>query len=114
MKATASDLLSQLPGPISEQWPHGERYARAFAHGSMSVEFYAPFGSDPQTPHTQDELYFIHAGSGEILIAGERHTFAIGDVFFVAAGIEHRFENFSPDFSTWVVFWGPQGGEVET
>jgi len=114
MKATASDLLSKLPGPVSAQWPQGERFAPAFAHGSMSVEFYAPLGSDPQTPHTQDELYFVHAGIGEIVIAGQRHTCAPGDVFFVAAGIEHRFENFSPDFSTWVVFWGPQGGEVET
>jgi mannose-6-phosphate isomerase-like protein (cupin superfamily) len=113
MKATASDLLSKLPGPVSAQWPQGERFARAFAHGSMSVEFYAPLGCDPQTPHTQDELYFVHAGTGEIVIAGERHTCAPGDVFFVAAGIEHRFENFSSDFSTWVVFWGPQGGEVE-
>ncbi len=114
MKATASELLSKLPGSVSEQWPQGERFTRAFAHGSMSVEFYAPMGRDPQTPHTQDELYFIHAGIGEIVIAGERHACTPGDVFFVAAGIEHRFENFSPDFSTWVVFWGPQGGEDES
>jgi mannose-6-phosphate isomerase-like protein (cupin superfamily) len=114
MKASASELLSKLPGPVSEKWPQGERFARAFAHGSMSVEIYAPIGSDPQTPHAQDELYFIHTGSGEIVIADERHACAPGEVFFVAAGIEHRFENFSPDFSTWVVFWGPQGGEDET
>ena len=114
MKAAASNLLLKLPGPVSVKWPQGERFARAFAHGSMSVEFYAPMGRDPQTPHTQDELYFIHAGSGEIVIAGERHACTPGDVFFVAASIEHRFENFSPDFSTWVVFWGPQGGEDES
>ena len=113
MKATASELLLKLPGQISRLWPQGERFARAFAHGSMSVEFYAPMGRDPQTPHTQDELYFVHAGIGDIVIAGQRHSCAPGDVFFVAAGIEHRFENFSSDFSTWVVFWGPQGGEVE-
>jgi hypothetical protein len=29
----------------------------------------------------------------------------------VPAGKAHRFENFTPDFATWVVFWGPQGGE---
>jgi hypothetical protein len=32
-------------------------------------------------------------------------------VFFVPAGVAHRFERFSPDFATWVVFWGPHGGE---
>ena len=25
----------------------------------------------------------------------------------------HRFEAFSEDFATWVVFWGPPGGEQE-
>jgi hypothetical protein len=30
---------------------------------------------------------------------------------FVAAGVPHRFESFSDDFATWVVFWGPRGGE---
>ena len=44
---------------------------------------------------------------------GERHRFGPGTVFFVPAGAEHRFENFTPDFSTWVVFWGPRGGEKD-
>jgi len=35
----------------------------------------------------------------------------VGDVLFVAAGVEHRFLNISDDFSAWVVFWGPKGGE---
>ena len=39
------------------------------------------------------------------------HSCASGDVFFVAAGQDHRFTDFSHDFATWVVFWGPQGGE---
>ena len=34
-----------------------------------------------------------------------------GQVLFVPAGIEHRFEDFSDDFSTWVIFYGPAGGE---
>lgn len=36
---------------------------------------------------------------------------AAGDTLFVAAGVTHRFEQFSDDFVTWVVFYGPQGGE---
>jgi mannose-6-phosphate isomerase-like protein (cupin superfamily) len=68
-------------------------------------------GTDPQTPHEQDELYFIHSGSGEFVCSGERHRFEAGMAFFVPAGAEHRFENFTADFSTWVVFWGPKGGE---
>lgn len=77
----------------------------------MSVELYSPIGSDPQTPHIQDELYFILAGTGVLVIAGEQYLCETGTCLFVPAGIEHRFEGFSPDFSTWVVFWGPPGGE---
>ena len=41
----------------------------------------------------------------------ERISFAPGTVIFVPAAIEHRFVDFSDDFATWVVFWGPEGGE---
>ena len=30
----------------------------------------------------------------------------------IAAGTEHRFEDFSDDLAVWVVFYGPDGGEV--
>jgi mannose-6-phosphate isomerase-like protein (cupin superfamily) len=78
----------------------GERFALAMSHGSMSVELYAPVGVDPQTPHIQDELYFIYSGTGSLLIAGECYSFEPGACFFVPAGIEHKFERFSSDFST--------------
>ena len=32
-------------------------------------------------------------------------------LLFVKAGHEHRFENFTDDFATWVIFYGPDGGE---
>ncbi|MES2354405.1 MAG: cupin domain-containing protein [Pseudomonadota bacterium] len=111
MKITAAELLQRLPGEITAEWPSGEPFVTAFAHGSMSVELYAPVNIDLQTPHTQDELYIIHSGTGVIVIGEKRHSFAPGTCFFVAAGVEHRFEQFASDFSTWVVFWGPQGGE---
>ena len=112
MKASIAEWLERLPGPVTADWPMGERYVRALGHGSMSVELYAPVGSDPQQPHDQDELYFIQRGRGVLRIDRERHTFAPGDCFFVAAGVDHRFEQFSDDFVTWVVFWGPSGGEA--
>lgn len=111
MRASVADLLARLPGPATDRWPGGERFATAFAHGTMSVELYAPRGDDPQAPHAQDELYFIHAGRGTFRVAGEAQPFTAGDGFFVAAGVAHRFEDFTDDFAAWVVFWGPQGGE---
>jgi mannose-6-phosphate isomerase-like protein (cupin superfamily) len=111
MKASAADLLKRLPGPKTPKWPDGERFTEAFTHGSLLVELYAPRGTDPQTPHDRDEVYFVICGSGEFKVAGERKPFASGDALWVAAGVEHRFENFSADLAVWVVFYGPTGGE---
>lgn len=86
-------------------------FAVLLKHGTMSVELYAPVGEDNQTPHAQDELYVVVAGTGMFNKAGERRPFGPGDVIFVEAGVEHRFEGFTDDFQTWVIFWGPKGGE---
>jgi mannose-6-phosphate isomerase-like protein (cupin superfamily) len=112
MKASVDELLQRLPGPLTATWPEGERFVAAMAHGTMSVELYVPVGSDPQTPHGQDELYFIHAGHGRFDLCGHVHDFRPGDAFFVPAGMAHRFVEFSEDFATWVVFWGPFMGET--
>ena len=82
-----------------------------FEHGTLSVEVYRPDKVDLQQPHEQDEVYVIISGEGEFLNSGERVNFGPGDFLFVPAGVEHRFENFSSDFSTWVIFYGPKGGE---
>jgi mannose-6-phosphate isomerase-like protein (cupin superfamily) len=111
LKASPADLLHRLPGPKTAKWPEGERFIEAFAHGTLLVELYAPRGGDPQTPHDRDEVYFVIKGSGDFIVQDERTPFAPGDALFVAAGVPHRFENFSADFSTWVVFYGPRGGE---
>ena len=47
-----------------------------------------------------------------LLHDGERDPFESGDLLFVAAGTEHRFEDFTEDLAVWVVFYGPRGGEV--
>ena len=91
--------------------PQNERYKDLITHGSMSTGLYALREHDPQEPHTQDEIYIVASGSGEFLNDGERKPFRPGDIIFVKAGAEHRFENFTDDFQTWVVFWGPEGGE---
>ena len=75
--------------------------------GGLSVELYKPVGEDTQTPHTRDELYIVAAGNGTFAIEGDEFPFAEGDVIFVPAQAEHRFTSFSDNFSTWVIFFGP-------
>lgn len=86
-------------------------FVELFAHGTLSVEVYRPRGIDRQQPHRRDEVYVVIAGRGEFVCAGVRRTFGPGDFLFVEAGVAHHFENFSDDFSTWVFFYGPDGGE---
>jgi|SRR5579872_4137071 len=89
----------------------GRTSALLMRHGTFELRWYAPQKRDAQTPHTQDELYVVASGSGWFVRGPERVKFAAGDALFVAAGVAHRFEDFTDDFATWVVFYGPQGGE---
>lgn len=98
-------------GKLALSTEPGKLFAQLMQHGSMTVEYYAPQGADLQTPHQQDELYVIASGTGIFSRDGVRVPFAPGDVLFVPAGMEHRFEQFSTDFATWVIFYGPEGGE---
>lgn len=115
MKTSIIEALGQLPAPPTKAWPEGAPFMAMMASGTMTLEVFAPGQScadeDLQTAHTQDELYLVQAGRSEILIRGQRFKAARGDAFFVPAGVKHRFENFSQDFVTWVVLYGPQGGE---
>ncbi len=114
MRANFDDLIATLPRAPSERWPAGVPFVTAMAHGTMSVEAFALNETDRQTPHDQDELYFVQHGSGTLTIDGVAHPCKAGDALFVRAGQDHRFTNCTKDFATWVVFWGPKGGEANT
>ncbi len=86
-------------------------FKELFSHGTLSVEIYKPVGDDPQAPHDRDEVYVVAAGSGWFVKGATRQPFETGEVLFVPAGVEHRFEDFTDDFATWVFFYGPAGGE---
>jgi mannose-6-phosphate isomerase-like protein (cupin superfamily) len=112
MKAKFDELIATLPRAPNAQWPAGVPFVNAMAHGSMSVEAFAINELDRQTPHDQDELYFVQRGSGTLTINGVAHPCKAGDAFFVRARQAHRFSDCSKDFATWVVFSGPKGGEA--
>lgn len=90
---------------------HKGPFKTLFGHGTLSIEIYKPQKVDLQQPHEQDEVYMVISGKGEFLNGDERTNFGPGDVLFVPAGVVHRFENFTDDFATWVLFYGPKGGE---
>ncbi len=87
------------------------RYGVLLENGSMELGYYKPSGTDEQEPHDQDEIYIVQTGSGNFICGEKTIAFAPGDALFVAAGVPHRFVDFSADFAAWVVFYGPKGGE---
>ena len=89
-------------------------FKEVFSHGTLSVEIYKPDKVDNQQPHSRDEIYVIASGSGHFINDGVKHAVETGEVLFVAAGIKHHFVDFTEDFSTWVFFYGPEGGENPT
>lgn len=103
-RLTAANALASLDG-------HPAPFRELFAHGTLSVEIYRPERVDRQQPHDRDEVYVVLSGSGQFVIGDVRQPFEPGEVLFVPAGVEHRFEDFTDDFATWVFFYGPEGGE---
>jgi len=93
--------------------PAGNLAVPVFSHGSLAVELYTPFGHDPQKPHTRDEAYFVTRGKGSFFDGERRYPVEAGSFLFVPAGQIHRFEDFSSDFTVWVIFYGPEGGESD-
>lgn len=98
-------MMERLPLPADEKWKNGIWDLEPFSKNGVRLVFFAPKGQDFQTSHDEEEFYFIVGGSGEIVIGNVRFSFAPGDVFFVEAGVAHRFENFTHDFATWAIFF---------
>lgn len=105
MKFSVEEFLPTLPLAANEKWMDGVWFTESFRKGNVKLEFFAPKGKDYQTPHDEDEFYFIIRGSGVLIIGGEANTFAAGDAFFIPAKVPHYFKNFSDDFATWVVLF---------
>jgi len=101
-----AEAQAGIPGPA------GEHAVAVFRRGPLDIALSLPLQPGQQTPHVQDEIYFIVRGRGVLFHDGKRDSFQSGDLLFVAAGIEHQIEDISEDFAMWRVFYGPPGGEV--
>jgi len=64
--------------------------------------------TDPQVPHTEDEIYYIASGAGTIEVAGENRPVSTGSVIYIDAHIDHRFHSITEELSVIVVFAPPR------
>src|SRR5947209_5941405 len=63
-------------------------------------------GTDPQQPHTEDELYYIVSGHAQLQVAQDNREVGPGSLVFVAANVEHRFHDITEELSV-LVFFAP-------
>jgi len=101
-----AEARGRIPGPA------GEHAIGFFQRGTIDIALSVPVSPRRQTPHDQDEIYLIVRGRGVLLHDGIRDAFEAGDLLFVAAGVEHQFDDHSEDLTVWRIFYGPHGGEA--
>lgn len=87
----------------------GKPYLQFINAGTLSLGLYAlAAGSiDSQSPHREDEIYYVDSGRGTIEVAGERREVRPGSIVFVARQVDHRFVDIEEDLSI-LVFFAPE------
>jgi mannose-6-phosphate isomerase-like protein (cupin superfamily) len=86
----------------------GQSYREFLRVPAMSAGLYvlAAGSIDPQSPHGQDEMYYVIRGRGRFRAGGEDTDISAGSLLFVAAEVEHRFYDIEEELSV-LVFFAP-------
>jgi mannose-6-phosphate isomerase-like protein (cupin superfamily) len=92
----------------------GDAYLEFVRRPDISVGIYVlPAGGvDRQSPHTEDEVYYVVGGRALITVGEETREVRPGSVVYVAASVPHRFHGISEELTLLVVF-GPAEGSRE-
>jgi mannose-6-phosphate isomerase-like protein (cupin superfamily) len=73
---------------------------------SMGIYVLPAGGDDPQTPHGEDEIYFVVSGRAMLHVAGRDRAVQAGSVVFVAKETAHHFHSIDEDLTA-LVFFAP-------
>ncbi len=97
-----------LPQVIADRQQQDRSYLEFLRVPSMSagIYFLPAGGTDPQRPHTQDEVYYTIKGRGSIRVGSQDRAVKAGDFILVEAREEHRFHSITEDL-TLLVFFAP-------
>ena len=98
----------ELRDLLAQQQATGRAYLEFLRVPSMSMGVYSLLagGVDPQQPHTEDEVYYVVSGRGQIRVGDEDRPIGPGSIVFVAATVDHRFHTIEEDL-TILVFFAP-------
>jgi mannose-6-phosphate isomerase-like protein (cupin superfamily) len=78
---------------------------------SVGVYLLTAGSQDEQTPHDEDEIYYVVRGRAALRVESSTRTVGPGDCIFVAAGDTHRFEDITEDLELLVVFAPAYSGD---
>ena len=73
---------------------------------SMGLYVLPAGGTDPQSPHTEDEVYYVVRGRAKIQVADEDRAVQAGSIVYVAKNVEHRFHSIDEELTV-LVFFAP-------
>jgi mannose-6-phosphate isomerase-like protein (cupin superfamily) len=98
----------ELTALLAEQTQASKSYLEFLREPSMSLGVYRlPAGGvDPQSPHTEDEAYYVVSGRAQMRVGDEDRTVGAGSIVFVAARVPHRFHTIEEDLTV-LVFFAP-------
>ena len=97
--------LTQL---VSQQKTSNKHYLEFLKVPDLSMGLYVlPAGStDLQSPHTEDEVYYVVSGRAKILVGNENRDVQAGSIVYVAKNVAHRFHSIEEDLTV-IVFFAP-------
>ena len=98
----------ELADLFRERALSGRLYHEFIRTHDLSVGLYVlpAGGTDPQGPHTEDEVYHVVSGRAQIQVGSENRAVRAGSTVFVGADVEHRFHDIEEELVVVVVF-GP-------
>jgi mannose-6-phosphate isomerase-like protein (cupin superfamily) len=91
-----------------DQGIKGKSYLQFISETRLSVGLYKLKAGavDPQTPHNEDEVYYVIRGRASIRVGAETQEIGTGSIIYVAAGGDHRFTDIREDLEL-LVFFAP-------
>jgi mannose-6-phosphate isomerase-like protein (cupin superfamily) len=97
-----------IAGLENQRKRDGKRYLEFLRVPAMSAGIYVlpAGGADPQSPHQEDEMYYVVSGRARMNTGSEEQVVGPGTIIFVAAGVEHRFYDISEELTV-LVFFAP-------
>ena len=89
----------------------GKAYVEFLRTKSLSAGVYVlPAGGvDSQTPHNQEEVYFVVSGRARFSNGVRDEVVKAGDILFLSAKEPHRFHEISESLELLVLFAPPEG-----